>query len=75
MSRHVHECKVRLALGQMREPEVDRDAAQLLFLQPIRISTRQRLHNRALAMVDVPGGADDDIPRHAVPPIVPLAGR
>ena len=44
----------------MGEPEIDRDAARLLFLQPIGIDPGQRAHQRALAVVDVPRRADDD---------------
>ena len=43
----------------MREPEIDRDAARLLFFQPIRIDAGQRLDERALPVIDVPRRADD----------------
>ena len=42
------------------EAEVDGDAARLLFLQPIGIGAGQRLHERALAVIDVAGRSDDD---------------
>ena len=42
------------------KPEIDRDAARLFFLQAIRIGAGQRFDERALAVIDVPGGADDD---------------
>ena len=41
------------------EAEVDGDAAGLLFLQPIGIGAGQRQDQRALAVIDVSGGADD----------------
>ena len=44
----------------VREAEIDRDAARLLFLQAIRIGAGQRQHQRALAVIDVSGRADDD---------------
>ena len=46
--------------GTMREPELDRDAARLLFLQPVGIGAGQRFNERALAVIDVARGADDD---------------
>ncbi len=52
-------------VGQLerRVPEVDRDAARLLFGQPVGVLARQRLDERRLAMVDVTGGGDRQ--RHA----------
>ena len=49
-----------VADGRVREPEVDRDAARLFFLQPIGIGAGQRLDERALAVIDVAGRADDE---------------
>src|SRR5262245_13395974 len=43
----------------VRITQLDRDAARLLFLQPIGIDARQRLHERGLAVIDVACGADD----------------
>src|SRR5205814_1679523 len=57
---HVDERDVDIADREVRETEIDRDAAGFLFLQPIRIGTGERLHERALAVIDVTGGADDD---------------
>ena len=48
-------------IGGVREAELDRDAARLLFLQAIGIDAGQRLDQRALAVIDVAGGADDDV--------------
>ena len=49
----------------VREAEVDRDAACFLFLQTIRIDTGERAHERALAVIDVAGGADDESAHHS----------
>ena len=51
------------ARGRMRvgESEVYGDAARLLLGQPIRIDTGECLDERGLAVVDVPGGADDHL--------------
>ena len=54
-----HEAVAQIEVG---EAQVDRDAALLLLLQPVRIDAGERPHQRALAVVDVPGGADDQRP-------------
>ena len=43
------------------EAEVDGDAARLLLGQPVGVGAGQRLDQRRLAVVDVAGGADDDV--------------
>jgi hypothetical protein len=60
VTRHVNEREMDIAQGLVSEAEIDRDAAGLFFLEPIRIGAGQRLDQRALAMIDVTGGADDD---------------
>ena len=42
------------------KPEVDGDPALLLLLQPVGVGAGERAHERALAVVDVAGGADDE---------------
>ncbi len=59
----VDEREVDVVDRLMGEAEVDGDAARLLFLEAIRVGPRQRQHERALAVIDVPGGADDDRPQ------------
>ena len=44
----------------VREPKLDGDAARLLFLQSIGIDAGERLNQRALAVIDVTGGTDDE---------------
>jgi hypothetical protein len=44
----------------VRDTEVDRDAAGLLFRQAVGVRARERAHERALAVVDVAGGADEN---------------
>ena len=41
------------------EAEIDRHAPRLLFLEPIRVDARQRLHQRRLAVIDMSSRADD----------------
>ena len=52
----------RVPSGQIevREAEVDRDAALLLFLEPVGVLSGERLDEARLAVVDVAGGADDE---------------
>ena len=49
-----------------RKAQIDRNAARLLFLEPVGILTGEGLDEGGLAVVDVPGGADD--PVHEVLP-------
>ncbi|WEF52431.1 hypothetical protein AFIC_000917 [[Pseudomonas] carboxydohydrogena] len=44
---------------QIGKTEIDRYAARLLFFQAIGIDARQRPHQRGLAMIDMPCGADN----------------
>src|SRR5258706_16222975 len=59
MSRNVDDgelCSVRQL--ERGIAEVDRDPAFLLLREPVRVLARERLDERRLTMVDVPGGAD-----------------
>ena len=44
----------------MGKAHVNGDAAPLLFRQAIGVDAGKGLYQRGLAVVDVPGGADDD---------------
>ena len=57
---HVDEAELDVALDQMREPDVDGDAADALLLPAIAVDAGERLDQRGLAVVDVPRGADHD---------------
>ena len=46
---------------QVGEAEVDGDAAALLFFQAVGVDAGERFDQRGLAVVDVAGGADDDV--------------
>ncbi|MCY4508871.1 MAG: hypothetical protein OXG35_18230, partial [Acidobacteria bacterium] len=65
---HVHERQPGVAVAPVRESEIDGDPARLLLLQPIRIGAGQGPDESALAVVDVSGGADDDVAGHGVSP-------
>ena len=54
VARDVDEGEVRVADLAVGKPQIDRDTPFPFFLEPIRIGTGQRLHERALAVVDVP---------------------
>src|SRR5262249_38020420 len=49
---------------QRGKTDIDGDAACLLFRQPIAIDPGERFHQRRLAVVDMAGGAEDEIARH-----------
>src|SRR6266851_5725423 len=60
MARDVDHARARpVPEREIREPEVDRDAALLLFLETVGILAGERLDQRGLAMVDMAGGADN----------------
>ncbi len=44
---------------ERREAELDGDAALLFLRQPVGVDAGERPHERGLAVIDVPGGADD----------------
>ena len=72
VARHVDEAQgVAVARRQIGEAEVDGDAALLLLGQPIGVGARKGPHQRGLAVVDVPGRADDQ----ALPPGSGAAAR
>ena len=48
-----------VAKGQIREAEVDRNAARLLFGQPVGVDSGERAYQRRLAMIDMARGGDD----------------
>ena len=60
VARDVDERHVDVADRHVGEAEVDRDAARFFFLEAIGIRAGQRAHQRALAVIDVTSGADDD---------------
>ena len=65
---HVDDRKLR-PVGQLerRVAEVDRDPARVLLGQPVGVLAGQRLDERGLAVVDVPGGADGQRHDHEPP--------
>ena len=44
----------------MREAEIDRDPARLFLRQPIGVGAGERFDQRALAVINVPGGGEDE---------------
>jgi hypothetical protein len=50
--------------SQVRESEVNRNAAALFFFQAIGIDAGECFDQRGLAVIDVAGGADDDVREH-----------
>jgi hypothetical protein len=60
VTRHVDEREVDIAQGLVSEAQIDRDPARFFLFETIRIGAGQRLDQRALAMIDVTRGSDDD---------------
>ena len=62
---------------QVRVACLQRDPAPLLLWKAIGVDSRERLHQRRLAVIDVPGGADHDSQRpvHSSTQAMPAARR
>ncbi len=45
---------------EVGKPDVNRDAAPLLFFEAVGVNAGQGFHQRSLAVIDMSGGADDD---------------
>src|SRR5947207_138437 len=62
--RHVHdpdaEQYVRHSQFKLRKTHLDRDSAQLFFGEAIGIDTGERTHERALAVINMPGRREDE---------------
>ena len=62
VSGHVHNAGP-LAVGQRQlgKADLNRDAALLLFLQPVRVHAGQGLGQAGLAVIHMAGGSDDNV--------------
>ena len=58
---HVHERQGHVTDGRVGEAEFDADAAGPLFRQPVGVGAGERLDERALAVVDMPGRGDGEV--------------
>jgi hypothetical protein len=59
---HVHHPGNRsIGQGEVGEAQLEGDAPPLLLRQPVGVDAGEGLHQRGLAVVDVPGGADDHV--------------
>jgi hypothetical protein len=65
---NVDEADPVVAGGEVGEAKVDGDAPPLLLAPAVAVDAGQRLDQRGLAVVDVAGGADDQV--GADPPIL-----
>ena len=72
VARHIDDAELADALeDERRESEIDRDAAPLLFRQPVGVHAGERADERRLAVIDVAGGSEDHwrrAPTTAAPP-------
>jgi hypothetical protein len=65
---YVDEGEDGFLLGGMGKAEVDRDAALFLLAQTVGIGAGQGKDQRALPVIDVTGGTDDDVLRQIKAP-------
>src|SRR5262249_39524264 len=56
----IHKAEAHASEIEKSKPQIDCDAAPLLFCQAVRMSACQRFDQSGLAVVDVPGGSDND---------------
>ena len=61
VARDVDKADAQILDLEEREANIERDAPPLLFFQTIRMRARECLHERRLAVIDMAGGADNDI--------------
>ncbi len=61
VARDVDKANAQVLDLEEREANIEGDTAPLLFFQTIRMRARERLHERRLAVIDMAGGADNDI--------------
>src|SRR5690606_28252704 len=76
--RDVDEAEGDAVALEVSEAEVERDAAPLFLGQAVAVDAGQRPEQRGLAVIDVPGGADEQGCRRAhvaATPPAPRAGR
>ena len=52
------------------EADVDGDAAGLLFGQAVAVDAGEGLDERGLAVIDVAGGAEDEVACHGLLPLL-----
>ena len=66
VARHVNDpgADFRFRKFKMRESEIDRDATGPFLRQTVRVGASEGFHQRALAVVDVPGSGDDEMLLH-----------
>ena len=62
MAGHIHDLDGQpIGLLEEGEPQIDGDPARLLLRQAVGVDAGERLDQRGLSVVDVAGGADDDV--------------
>ena len=64
MPGDIHDAELVIAQLERGKADVDGDAAGLLFRQTVAVDAGQRLDQRRLAVVDVPGSSKDQVTRH-----------
>lgn len=62
MSGDIHEAKSHVTFFPECKTQIDGDASALFFFQTVRMRAGQSFDQRRFAVVDMTGGADDDVP-------------
>ena len=60
MARHIDKADAHVTQIEIGKPNIDGNATLLFFRQAISIDARERAHQRSLAVIDVPGRANND---------------
>src|SRR5262245_18093074 len=63
---YIDDAEAEVAQIEPRKADVDRDPAFFFLGQAVAIDSGQGFHERSLAVVDVTGGAKDEVTRHEV---------
>ena len=61
MPGNIDECEARAVVVEMRESQLDRDAAAFFLGQPIHRAAGQRMDQRRLAVIDMSGQANHEL--------------
>ena len=64
VARHIDDAQPKLPEVERGEANINRDAAGFLLRQAVAVDARQGFHQRGFAVVDVPGGAQNQVTRH-----------
>ena len=73
VSRHIDDAEMKRRQVKTCETDVNRDTASFLFRQTVTVDAGKGLDERGLAVIDVAGGAEDQIAGHGWLPVAARA--